>query len=135
MAQQLDVRDVREPEPEAARSAARGKALDHRLAVLGPAHLEGIDVLALAGEAVVGGLPIELILPETALRGVDLSFYGDVPGASAIDPFPVDTIPVREVRQDRQAFVIQGAIGLLRKVEEQVAILGDDVHQHLDHLP
>src|SRR5215204_5862342 len=128
------------PVPEQAdpydpRRLARGQRSDDGPSVFGRAHLVSVERLLPARKAEVLSRPRDRGLLEGSPFRVGRSFAGDLPGAAAEDAFSVGSHPRLHAVQQMEAFVVQGAVGSLGDVQQQVAVLADDVHQHLENVP
>ncbi|WP_437180069.1 hypothetical protein [Paenibacillus andongensis] len=59
--------------------------------------------------------------------------YAERPGA--VHAFPAYPDPFGHLLQDIRALIIDRTVRFLRNVEEQVAVLGNDVDQNFDNVP
>src|ERR1035437_10369119 len=127
------------------RAAARGQRFHQRLAV-GPAHAEDVKRLALGGETeflarhghplrrTVGGRLSRAGWSRTRLRrrgGGHRTFAGLLPRIARVDTFAVRAQPAADLRQDLLLFVRYRAVGLRRKIEQQVAALAHGVDRFI----
>ena len=106
----------------------------------GPAHGQGVEGFAFGCEADVFVGEVGLL----AFVGVELfavgldddlgggAFAVDPPGARVVDRFAVDRGPLGDGFEDTELFGVGETGGGERDVEEEVAVLADDVDQEVD---
>ncbi len=106
----------------------------------GPAHCEGVEGFAFSGEAdvLVGEVGLlAFVGVELFAGGFDDDFGGgafavDLPGARVVDGFAVDSGPLGDGFEDAALFGVGEAGGGVGDVEEEVAVLADDVYEEID---
>ena len=111
--------------------------LDEKLAVLGPSHSGDVEVfLGLVETYVARVHTVVLTLVEALRVYLDIllchrTFAELHPGARAEDALAVLRHPCLQFVEEGSSLLVIGAVGTKRYVEQQVAVLGDDVHKLL----
>ena len=100
------------------------------MAVLRPGKHRAVQVLALHGEAdVLGGEDLLHAVGELALLDLGGALAVLAPDLGVVDGLAVDGHPVADGGQDGGVLLGDGAVRLGADVQQQGAVLGDDVHQ------
>ena len=108
-----------------------GQRPDRDFAILGPAESKGVQGVALGRKPDFLGIVLEILL-EVAAFDLDRAFAVNQPGARAEDRFAVDGVPLGELLEHLLDLGIERAVRALHHVEQEISVLADVVHQHVD---
>ena len=110
------------------------QAAKHCGSVLTTTHQEGINGVALAGVANVGGHPAGLVLGEALDFDPRIAFAKGFPGARTVYAIAADLEPGSQLVEYELGFFVNGAIRPLKDVEEHGSVLRRDVDDHINDL-
>src|SRR5579863_1803542 len=104
--------------------------MDGSFSIRGTGHADGVDGVSLCREAEVGRcVRLDIGVVERATLYLGWAFAEDLPRRRRIDGFAIDLEPCAHLEQRSANLIRDSAIGAGTEVEQQVAILADDIDE------
>jgi len=85
------------------------------------------------GEAHIPGGQAQLVISEHTRGHRGGAFAVLFPWARGVDGLAVDLHPPAQLHQEPLVGLVERAVGARRHIEQQIAVLGDDIDQHIHH--